>query len=98
MTSYYAKSWCAFVVGAPCLLIILLVVTCITRRNMIKAVVSISLNGEEKPVVSRPITQSLAVTLGGAPFEPELFPGDADYELHVPATSIDRKDADTPDA
>jgi hypothetical protein len=65
---------------------------------MIKAIVSISLEGEEKPVVSRPITQSLAVTLGGAPFEPELFPGDVDYELHVPATIIDGKDTDTPDA
>ena len=65
--------------------------------KMIKAVVRYF--KEEKPdIVSRPVTQSLAVTLGGAPFEPELCPGDADYELHVPASTIDKKDADTPDA
>lgn len=64
---------------------------------MIKAVVRYF--KEDKPdVVSRPVIQSLAVTLGGAPYEPELSPGDDDYELHVPANSIDKKDADTPDA
>ena len=41
---------------------------------------------------------SLASTLGGAPYEPELCPGDNDYDLHVPSSAIDKKDSDTPDA
>lgn len=41
---------------------------------------------------------SLASTLGGAPYEPEICPGDNDYDLHVPSNAIDKKDSDTPDA
>lgn len=41
---------------------------------------------------------SLACTVGGAPAEEPLLAGTAAWDLHVPATSIDAKDADTPDA
>ena len=44
------------------------------------------------------VVPSLAHTLLGAPYEPPLVPGQPDYDLHAPATSIDSKDKDTPDA
>lgn len=42
--------------------------------------------------------QSRAHTVGGAPAEPDLVPGTAEWNLHLPPTSVDAKDADTPDA
>jgi hypothetical protein len=41
---------------------------------------------------------SLAHTLLGAPFEPPLIRGTADWDRHVPATAIDTKDQGTADA
>jgi nitrate reductase (NAD(P)H) len=41
---------------------------------------------------------SLAETIGGAPAEPALLPDTAEWEQHVPASAVDAKDADTPDA
>jgi nitrate reductase (NAD(P)H) len=34
----------------------------------------------------------------GAPYEAPLLPGSAEWPLHDPATSVDKKDADTPDS
>ena len=44
------------------------------------------------------IVPSLAHTLLGAPYEAPLVSDEPDYSLHVPATIIDKKDQDTPDA
>ncbi|KAG1677417.1 hypothetical protein FOA52_001872 [Chlamydomonas sp. UWO 241] len=44
------------------------------------------------------VVPSLAHTMMGAPYEAPLASTDPDYVLHVPATDIDKKDADTPDA
>jgi DMSO/TMAO reductase YedYZ molybdopterin-dependent catalytic subunit len=41
---------------------------------------------------------SLAHTMMGAPYEAPLASTEADFALHVPASDIDKKDADTPDA
>lgn len=41
---------------------------------------------------------SIAQTLGGAPAEEPLVQGSKEWEQHVPATAVDAKDADTPDA
>ncbi|PNH10814.1 Nitrate reductase [NADH] [Tetrabaena socialis] len=40
---------------------------------------------------------SQAVELG-APYEPPLTADDPDWQLHVPATQVDKKDQDTPDS
>lgn len=42
--------------------------------------------------------QSVANRVGGAPAEPDLVQGTPDWDLHLPATAVDAKDADTPDA
>ncbi|KIZ05991.1 hypothetical protein MNEG_1964 [Monoraphidium neglectum] len=41
--------------------------------------------------------ESMAHTKGKAPEEPPLVRGGKDWALHVPATAVDAKDADTPD-
>lgn len=42
--------------------------------------------------------QSMAHKVRGAPAEPDLIQGTPDWDLHLPATAVDAKDADTPDA
>jgi hypothetical protein len=44
------------------------------------------------------LASTVAQTVGGAPAEEALVQGTADWELHLPATNVDAKDADTPDA
>ncbi|WIA41019.1 hypothetical protein OEZ86_004657 [Tetradesmus obliquus] len=44
------------------------------------------------------LASSVAQTVGGAPAEDALVQGTADWDLHLPATTVDSKDADTPDA
>jgi len=41
---------------------------------------------------------SFAHTVLGAPWEPPLCPGDPDWSLHVPASTMDAKDKGTADA
>jgi hypothetical protein len=48
--------------------------------------------------VAAPVVASLATTVGGAPAEEPLAPGSEAWALHVPASAVDAKDADTPDA
>jgi hypothetical protein len=44
------------------------------------------------------LASTVAQTVGGAPAEDALVQGTADWDLHLPATNVDAKDADTPDA
>jgi nitrate reductase (NAD(P)H) len=43
------------------------------------------------------VVPSMAHTVQGAPAEESLVQGSEEWSMHVPATSVDAKDADTPD-
>ena len=49
-----------------------------------------------EPIVMS-VVPSFAHEVLGAPFEPPLSHQDPDYALHVPTTTVDKKDDGTPD-
>jgi hypothetical protein len=53
---------------------------------------------DETPLAKALVVPSIAHTLLGAPYEPPLVSTDEEFSLHAPASSVDKKDQDTPDA